>query len=166
MTFWAKLLIVVVFVWSLIFASMSVVLFGKREDFRSQLKAKSDQYDAEKADWTKKNADLTAKLSQAALETNQAKTVAEETQQRLDSATHEAERKDAEHRALTLSYQDERNLNLKLAADVLIEEVAHAVGRAVIDRRIGVGTHRAIRQRSIYRAMRRQVRIAQEHVDL
>ncbi len=43
MTFWAKLLIVVVFILSLIFASMSAVLFGKREDFRAQLeKAKSD----------------------------------------------------------------------------------------------------------------------------
>src|SRR5271157_2017645 len=69
MTFWAKLLTVVVFILALIFAAMSAVVFGKREDFRSQLESVKRDYTHDKTVWTQKVDDLTKQRDQAISET-------------------------------------------------------------------------------------------------
>jgi predicted nucleic acid-binding Zn-ribbon protein len=116
MTFWAKLLIVVLFILSLIFASMSVVLFGKREPLRELLEAKTKQYDQEKADWTRRNEDLNAKVTAAATAVAQANSNAEAKQLLLDTATNEVERLNADMRAKDIENQKDKNLNLEQAA--------------------------------------------------
>ena len=73
MTFWAKLLTVVVFILSLIFASMSVVLFGKRENYRAELEKTKSDYARDKDTLTRANAHLTEQVSQLGLEAAQAK---------------------------------------------------------------------------------------------
>lgn len=116
MTFWAKLLIVVLFILSLIFASMSVVLFGKREPLRELLETKTKQYDQEKADWTRRNEDLNAKVTAAATAVAQANSNAEAKQLLLDTATNEVERLNADMRAKDIENQKDKNLNLEQAA--------------------------------------------------
>jgi len=116
MTFWAKLLIVVVFVLSLIFASMSAVLFGKREDFRAGLEKAKRDYAQDKDMWSRKNAEMTDKVNQAVKDIAEAKSNADATQLRLDTAIHEGERKDAELQAKILEDQKDKNLNLEQAA--------------------------------------------------
>lgn len=116
MAFWAKLLTVVVCILSLIFASMSAVVFGKREDFRALLKAKSDQYDRDKDAWTRTKDDLTGKINQAVNDMGEMRSNLAAAQDRLDTAIHEGERKDAECRAKDIENQKDKNLNLELAA--------------------------------------------------
>jgi chromosome segregation ATPase len=116
MAFWAKLLTVVVCILSLIFASMSAVVFGKREDFRALLKAKSDQYDRDKDAWTRTKDDLTGKINQAVNDMGEMRSNLAAAQDRLDTAIHEGERKDAEYRAKDIENQKDKNLNLELAA--------------------------------------------------
>jgi peptidoglycan hydrolase CwlO-like protein len=116
MTFWAKLLIVVVFVLSLIFAAMSAALFGKRENYRGLLATKSVQYDQEKAEWTRKNQELQDKVAAADKQATEARSNAEATQLRLDTATNEVERINAEMRAKDIDIQKDKNLNLEQAA--------------------------------------------------
>ena len=116
MTFWAKLLIVVVFILSLIFASMSAVLFGKRENFRDLLDAKTRQYDQDKDKWTRENADLHNKVDAAATAVAEATSKAEATQLRLDTVTNEVERLNAAMGAKDIENQKDKNLNLEQAA--------------------------------------------------
>ena len=116
MTFWAKLLIVVVFVLSLIFVSMSIVLFGKKEDFRDQLERTKRDYAQDKDTWTRTNTELTDQVKQAAREIAEAKTNNDAMQVRLDTAIHDGERKDADLRAKDIDDQKDKNLNLEQAA--------------------------------------------------
>jgi chromosome segregation ATPase len=116
MTFWAKLLIVVVFVLSLIFAAMSAVLFGKRENYRAELDQTKAAYAQDKEKWTQTNNDLTARINHAVDEIRQAKSDAEAAQLRVNTLTDEGERKDAELRAWKLADDKDKNLNLEQAA--------------------------------------------------
>ncbi|MGD0999115.1 MAG: hypothetical protein ABSA67_00335 [Candidatus Brocadiia bacterium] len=116
MTFWAKLLTVVVFILSLIFASMSAVLFGKREDFRAELEKTKGDYARDKENWTRTNAEMTDRVNQAVKEIAEAKSNADAAQLRLDAAIHEGERKAAEYTAKDIEIQKDKNLNLEQAA--------------------------------------------------
>jgi chromosome segregation ATPase len=116
MTFWAKLLTVVVFILSLIFASMSAALFGKREDYRAELEKTKRDYTQDKDAWTRMKADLTDKINQAAKDVAEMKSNVAAAQDRLDTAIHEGERKDAEARAKDIESQKDKNLNLEQAA--------------------------------------------------
>jgi predicted nucleic acid-binding Zn-ribbon protein len=116
MTYWAKLLIVVVFVLSLIFAAMSVVLFGNREDYRAQLEKMKSDYAQERDSWTRKNDDLSAKLKAAEAAATVAQSNAEATQLRLDTATNEMKRIGAEMAAKDTQIQKDENLNMEQAA--------------------------------------------------
>jgi hypothetical protein len=116
MTFWAKLLIVVVFILSLIFASMSAALFGKREDFRAELEKTKRDYAQDKDSWTRTKADLTDKINQAVKDVAEMTSNVNAAQDRLDTAIHEGERKDAEARAKDIEDQKDKNLNLEQAA--------------------------------------------------
>ncbi len=116
MTYWAKLLTVVVFILSLIFASMAAVLFGKREDYRAQLeKAKSD-YARESATWTRTSAELSDQNKQLQLQLTEANANADAAQGRLNTAIHEAERKAVEYAKQDKDNQDVRNLVVVQAA--------------------------------------------------
>ena len=116
MTYWAKLLTVVVFILSLIFASMAAVLFGKREDYRAQLeKAKSD-YARESATWTRTLAELSDQNKQLQLQLTEANANADAAQGRLNTAIHEAERKAVEYAKQDKDNQDVRNLVVVQAA--------------------------------------------------
>jgi uncharacterized phage infection (PIP) family protein YhgE len=116
MTPGAKLLIVVVFILSLIFAAMSAVLFGKREDYRAELKKTKEDYAQDKESWTRMKDDLSAKLSAADDAAAMAKSNADATQLRLDTVMHERERLDADMRAKETESQKDKNLNLEQAA--------------------------------------------------
>jgi hypothetical protein len=116
MTFWAKLLTVVVFILSLIFASMSVVLFGKRENYRAELEKTKSDYARDKDTLTRANAHLTEQVSQLGLEAAQAKDNADAAQLRLNAAIQEGERKAAEFAAQGIENQKDKNLNLEQAA--------------------------------------------------
>jgi len=118
MTFWAKLLTVVVFILSLIFASMSAALFGKREDFRSQLEKTASEYKQKQEEWKQKSDELTGKLNQAAAEVALAKSERDASQLRLDTLIHEGERRDADLKQRMIEDEKDKNLNLELAASL------------------------------------------------
>ena len=69
-----------------------------------------------KTTWTRKNTELTDKVNQAVKEIAEAKSNADATQLRLDTAIHEGERKDAEYAAKDIENQKDKNLNLEQAA--------------------------------------------------
>jgi DNA repair exonuclease SbcCD ATPase subunit len=116
MTFWAKLLIVVVFILSLIFASMSAALFGKKENFRAELEKTKRDYAQDKDTWTRTLTEKTDKINQAVKDAAEMKSNLDAAQDRLDTAIHEGERKDAEARAKDIEDQKDKNLNLEQAA--------------------------------------------------
>ena len=118
MTFWAKLLIVVVFILSLVFASVSAALFGRREDYRDQLEKAKAAYAQEKDSLTRKNAAMTDQVNQAVKEVAEAKSNADAAQLRLDTAIHEAERKAGEYAAKDIENQKVKDLNVEQAASL------------------------------------------------
>jgi len=120
MTFWAKLLIVVVFILSLVFASMSAVLYGKREPLRDLLQAKTRQYDQESSAWKQEKAALTDKVNQSVKEIAEMRTTLGVAQDQLSTAIHEGERKDAEYRAKDIESQKDKDIGLA-QADALKE---------------------------------------------
>jgi hypothetical protein len=132
MAFWAKLLVVVVFILSLVFASMSVALFGKREDFRSMLKKTQDDYAVEKDTWTRANAKLTAERDEKTREAGEAKANADAAQLRLDAAIHEGERKAVEYAAKDNENQKVKDLAIEQAASLgkLGDELKNALAES------------------------------------
>jgi hypothetical protein len=116
MTPGAKLLIVVVFILSLIFAAMSAVLFGKREDYRAELQNAKRDFAVKEDKLTTDNAKLTAERDAANRDAAEAKANADATQLRLDTLVHERERLDADMRAKEIESQKDKNLNLEQAA--------------------------------------------------
>lgn len=67
MTLWAKVLVVIILVLSLVFAGMSAVIFAKRQDYRSTLQRERDTFEA-----TKTNLENQVKGFRADLQAKQA----------------------------------------------------------------------------------------------
>ena len=116
MTFWAKLLTIVVFVLSLIFASMSAVLFGTREDFRSQFEQEKAKHAQDTDALSKKNQALMDQVNQWVQQASEAKANADAAQLLLNQKIHEAELKDAAYLQKDIDNQKDKNLNLEQAA--------------------------------------------------
>jgi len=116
MTYWAKVLTVVVFILSLIFASMSIVLFGKRENYRAELEKTRSDYARDKDKWTRTNDELTERDKGLLQEAEEAKANADAAQLRLNAAIQEGERKAAEFAAKDIENQKDKNLVLEQAA--------------------------------------------------
>jgi hypothetical protein len=116
MTYWAKVLTVVVFILSLIFASMSIVLFGKRENYRAELEKTRSDYARDKDKLTRANEDLTERVKGLLQEAEEAKANADAAQLRLNAAIQEGERKAAEFTAKDIENQKGKNLALEQAA--------------------------------------------------
>jgi chromosome segregation ATPase len=110
MTFWAKLLTVVVFILCLIFASMSAVLFGKREDFRDKWQRETTLHAQDKEALTKQNATLKDQLTQAVSEIAEAKANANAIQVSLNTVTDEGKRREADLTAKKLENDKDKNI--------------------------------------------------------
>ena len=118
MTFWVKLLTVVVFILSLIFASMSIVLFGKREDYRYKFVQEAALHAQEKQQWTQDNAKLHEQLTQAGTEIAEANANVNAIKVSLSTANDLVKSKEADLREKDIQSQKDKDLNLKIAYDL------------------------------------------------
>ena len=84
MTFWAKLLTIVAFVLSLVFATMSGVIFTKRNDFRALLKAEKVAHESDVKKYADEIAEKDLRLESKEADLGNANT-------KISSLTHELE---------------------------------------------------------------------------
>ena len=126
MTFWAKLLVVVVFVLSIIFAAMSAAVFGQRENWRGQYAKLQRDSAAEKQTLEKAKADLSAQLSIAQNDLSQKSADLEANKRKLDtmavevtSAHNELNAKAVEYAKLSDLAQVQARENSTLAGSVV-----------------------------------------------
>jgi len=114
MTFWAKVLTIVIFVLSIAFASMSAVVFAKREDYRGQLanmtaleqsneakaQAAEAKLKAERQAAMDKSAETTAKLNALQLQ--------------FDTVSHQLERLNSDLKEAQSNFRNEQDKSLAL----------------------------------------------------
>jgi len=118
MTFWAKLLTVILFALSIAFAAASGVLFAKREDFRGQLEAAKRDHAREIEALNRKVGELDGDLAAKKNELQNATTDLTARRLQIQKLTGDVTQLRGQVQKLETDAAAQRNLAAKLAQDV------------------------------------------------
>ena len=129
MTFWAKLLTIVIFVLSIAFASMSAVIFAKREDYRDQLSKMTAARERIEADARATKAKLDADLQAANDKTADTAAKLSALQLQFETMSHQVDRLNGDLKDAQINFKNEqdKSLNLTHVTDELGKQVKDLV---------------------------------------
>ena len=113
MTFWAKLFVVILFVLSIIFASISGVLFAKREHYRENYKKLQDAHERE----ITKLSDTVAQLEGDVDDARTARSIAEDN---LRNRERDYEKIDSQYKQLAINHAEVKTRLAKVEGDNLL----------------------------------------------